>query len=256
MVTLAADTPRSYSNEVDPLFEELGVIATDIIYEGAAVGDNASGYMRPLASGDPFRGFAERNADNSAGAANAINVKLRRHGIAYLSVASASAVTDVGRPVYATDDNTFTLAKTGTRIGRVAKWDTSTYCYVYFEAEQIGRGGLQDNVLAKTADYTVVMPGDSGKLLTTRGATAAVVFLLPAPATGLSGAEVEFFNAVDQAMTVSGTADKIISFNDVDADAVVFSTSSEKYGASVRAKCDGTSWLVQKLCGNTMTVTT
>ena len=51
MATLAADVQRAYqTGEI----EEYPVIASDIIYQGAAVGENASGYSRPLQAGDPF----------------------------------------------------------------------------------------------------------------------------------------------------------------------------------------------------------
>jgi hypothetical protein len=57
------------------------VIAADIIYEGAAVGlVDGTGHARPLAAGDRFAGFAELKADNAAGAAAAINVKVIESG--------------------------------------------------------------------------------------------------------------------------------------------------------------------------------
>jgi len=51
MTTLSADKPRDYQLGDR---EEYPVIAADIIYEGAAVGENGSGYARPLQAGDPF----------------------------------------------------------------------------------------------------------------------------------------------------------------------------------------------------------
>ncbi|NCS83375.1 MAG: cytoplasmic protein, partial [Cyanobacteria bacterium] len=55
MTTLAKDQSRDFQQgEIN----DTPVIATDIIYEGAAVGDNGSGYARPLVAGDPFLGFA------------------------------------------------------------------------------------------------------------------------------------------------------------------------------------------------------
>ena len=67
---------------------ELPVIANDIIYEGAAVGDNGSGYMRPLVDGDPFRGFAESKVDNTAvgAAAGDKNVRVIAQGIVQLTI--------------------------------------------------------------------------------------------------------------------------------------------------------------------------
>lgn len=130
MATLAADLPRPY--ELGDI-NEIPVIASDIIYEGAAVGDNASGYARPLVAGDPFRGFAEQKADNSAGAAGAVNVRVRRRGTVVLTLTSL-AVTDIGKVVYASDDNTFTLtASTNTLIGHVVAVDGTNLAKVAFE---------------------------------------------------------------------------------------------------------------------------
>lgn len=50
-----------------------------------------------------------------------------------VSVTGASAITDVGKNVYATDGQTLTLTKpaTGVPVGLVVNWRTSTYCDVY-----------------------------------------------------------------------------------------------------------------------------
>ena len=135
MTTLAKDSPRAY--EIGER-AELPVVASDIIYEGAAIGDNASGYARPLVAGDPFWGFAERKADNSAGAAGDINVLVKTRGEIVLAVTGVTGVGDVGETVYASDDDTFTLASTSnTAIGKIMRHVSSTTCVVYFEAKFI-----------------------------------------------------------------------------------------------------------------------
>lgn len=132
MTTLAVDKMRTY--ELGE-FNELPVVAADIIYEGAAVGDNGSGFARPLVALDAFQGFAVRKADNSAGANGAINVKLRQTGEIVLSVATLASVNDEGSTVYASDDDTFTLVSTGnTAIGKVARYISGTNALVHFEA--------------------------------------------------------------------------------------------------------------------------
>jgi hypothetical protein len=133
MTTLAANKARAY--ELGDA-QEYPVVATDIIYEGAAVGENAAGYARPLVAGDPFLGFASRKADNSAGLAGAIGVEVKRRGQIQLLVAGATAVTANDRPlVYASDDDTFTLtASTNSIIGRVSRWVSSGVCVVEFDA--------------------------------------------------------------------------------------------------------------------------
>jgi hypothetical protein len=140
MATLANDQPRAYEGAPFKA-NDLPVIAADIIYEGAAVGDNGSGYARPLVAADPFMGFAYRKADNSAGAAGDKNVTVYERGFVVLPVATVAGVGDQGETVYASDDNTFTLVAGGnTAIGKVDRYigtPSATYCLVYFEAKAV-----------------------------------------------------------------------------------------------------------------------
>lgn len=133
MTTLAANLARSFEGGN---INELPMVATDIIYEGAAVG-TASGLARPLVAGDPFHGFAEAKADNAAGAASAVNVRVKERGKVQLTIASI-AVADVGKKVYASDDNTFTLTATdNTLIGRVHRYVGANTCIVDFQPTTI-----------------------------------------------------------------------------------------------------------------------
>lgn len=106
---------------------------------------------------------------------------------------------------------------------------------------------------AKAADYTIVAT-DTGTVFTTRGATGAIVFTLPAVTSSFTNFVCWFFNAVDQNMTIQSTANEMMTFNDLDADAVAFTTSSEKVGASVMVVCDGTSWLIMPMTEETQTM--
>lgn len=132
MTTLAANTPRTFETGTR---NELPVIASDIIYEGAAVGAVAgTGHARPLAAGDRFAGFAEAKADNSAGAAAAINVRTIESGKVQLSVTGA-VITDVGQPVYATDDNAFTFIPTAAVfVGFVHRFVSAGVVVIAFDA--------------------------------------------------------------------------------------------------------------------------
>src|SRR5574337_168915 len=99
MTTLAASKARDF---ILGDHNDLPVIAADIIYEGAAVGENGAGYFRPLVAADPFAGFAQSTVDNSAGAAG---------------------------------DDTFTLTSTSnTAIGKITRYISGTTVEVYFEA--------------------------------------------------------------------------------------------------------------------------
>lgn len=150
MTTRASDIARDFDlGDVN----EHPVIAADIIYEGAFVGDNGSGYARPLVAGDPFRGIAETKADNSTGSAGDINVRVRAKGKVKLPISSL-AITDVGKDVYASDDDAFTLTKgSNTRIGHVHRWISTGYGIIVFEAN----AGIEVELTAAsgTADDTV-----------------------------------------------------------------------------------------------------
>jgi hypothetical protein len=132
MTTLAANSKRTFYEGDQSNYP---VIATDIIYEGAAVGENGSGYARPLAAGDPFLGFAARKADNALGAAGDVNVEVRTRGIVKLAIASI-AITANDRPaVYASDDDTFTLTVgSNSLIGYVRRWISTGFAEVEFDA--------------------------------------------------------------------------------------------------------------------------
>ncbi len=179
MTTLAVDTPRTY--EVGTR-NHLPVIASDIIYEGAAVGVvPASGHARPLAAGDEFGGFCVQKADNSSGSAAAINVEVVDAGRIQLSV-SGAVITDKSQPVYATDDNTFTFSPVGgVFIGFVHRFVSSGVAIVAFNAlEYRDPWAAFTNREAITGNKTLDIQ-DNGKLFWVT-ADAAVI-TLPAVAT-------------------------------------------------------------------------
>ncbi|MEX1181563.1 MAG: hypothetical protein WEB63_12250 [Cucumibacter sp.] len=134
MTTLAANKPRNFEGG---LRNALLTIAADIIYEGGAVGlVDASGHAQPLAYPNRFAGFAEEKADNAAGAAAAIRVRVIESGLIQLSV-SGAVITDVGQPVYATDDDTFVFSPvSGVYIGRVHRFVSSGVVMVKFDVNK------------------------------------------------------------------------------------------------------------------------
>lgn len=145
MTTLAANKQRAYGlGEM----EDYPMIAADIIYDGAAVGDNGSGYARPLIAGDPFYGFAQEKADNASGAAGDVNIRVKTKGYIQLSI-SGLAQADVGKAVYASDDDTFTLtASTNTKIGSVSKFISSGVGLIEFART----GALDAGVVTQLTD--------------------------------------------------------------------------------------------------------
>jgi hypothetical protein len=204
--TLAANKPRAYEGGDR---NEYPVIASDIIYEGAAVGlVDASGHARPLAAGDRFVGFAEAKADNSAGAAAAINVRVVEQGKIELSV-SGAVITDVGQPVYATDDDTFVFNPvSAVFVGFVHRFVSSGVVVVDFNApayrDPYGEYSKRETISAdKTLDIE-----DNGKVFFVD--TDAKIITLPAVATPVNCTIVNIgaFGAV--AVNISpAAADKV-----------------------------------------------
>ena len=186
MATLAVATPRIYEAGYDEFVNELPIIASDTVYEGAAVGESGtSGTVRPLVSGDNFVGFCTEDCANESGAASAKRVKLREMGIIELTVTGVSAETQLGDSVYATDDNVFTLTVGGSRVGILLRWRTSTTALVFFVSNVRQQQHRKLEVLAKTADYTLTV-NDSGRVFTTYGASGTVVFTAPPAVRGLN----------------------------------------------------------------------
>lgn len=189
MTTLAANKSRAYEGG-ETVIEESGlpVIAADIIYEGAAVGVvDASGHGRPLVAGDRFAGFANAKADNSAGAAAAINVDLRTDGKVELAVTGA-VITDKGQPVYASDDDTFSFNPAGgSFIGFVHRFVSADVVVVSFDVDELRDPWHQYSVRETLSATKTFDAQDSGKLFCCDAGVDNAVLTLPAIATGLSG---------------------------------------------------------------------
>lgn len=133
MATLTADKARTYGATEGP-HDYKPVAANTTIFRGSAVG-NASGLSRPLQAGDEFNGFAWSKADNSAGSAGDEVVEVRPEGLAQLDVAGVGSADVVNDPVYASDDDTFTLTSSGnSAIGKIVERISGTRCWVYFQA--------------------------------------------------------------------------------------------------------------------------
>lgn len=117
MAALTADrrTPFRTAEEF-----EFPVAASTLIYAGAIVCINASSLATKGAVSTALKcvGVAQATADNSAGAASAMRVKVRRGCFLFANSASADAIAlaDVGADCYIVDDQT--VAKTNGSASR------------------------------------------------------------------------------------------------------------------------------------------
>ncbi|MBI4716587.1 MAG: hypothetical protein HY763_02190 [Planctomycetes bacterium] len=109
---MALTANRNVDHYIDQELRTYAVGAAKHVYKGALVGIAATGYAQPLSAGDRFAGIAYEECDNSAGAAAAKTVRVYTLGDFGHSLTGA-AITDVGRPVFASDDATLTFAAVG-----------------------------------------------------------------------------------------------------------------------------------------------
>lgn len=209
MTTLAADAIRKTEGGNRNSFP---VIANDIIYAGAAVGlVDASGHARPLASVSKFVGFCEVQANNDGGAAAAIRVQVIESGKIELPV-SGAVITDVGQPVYASDDDTFTFNPAdGPFIGYVHRFVSAGVAVVAFDAPTY-RDPWAAYSKRETLSATKTFDAeDCGKLFCVDADADGDALTLPAIADGLSGLTILAVGAFGTtAVTVDpAAADKI-----------------------------------------------
>lgn len=137
MATLAANKTRAFEAGIEPIMNDLPVIASDIIYEGSMVGQDPADtaeHVRPLVAADTFLGFADQICDNSAGAAGAKLVHIRTRGAVQIAVGGTEPAGAYGAAVYASDDDTATFtAASNSPIGTVHRKVSTGVYIVFFE---------------------------------------------------------------------------------------------------------------------------
>ena len=166
-MTLTANTPltiiRGEQSEIPA--------AAVVVYEGAMLGDNGSGYGRGLVAGDPFRGHSMEYLDNSGGSAGDVAVTCLR-GVYRLEVTIASvAITDVGKNVYGSADSTYTLVASGnSRVGRIVRFVTTNTAIVEFQtADYVANKLLYANTAGATSVENTTDETDFDKSVTVDG---------------------------------------------------------------------------------------
>ena len=198
-----ADTPRYGVEAVVRKLMELPVAASTHIYQGTLVCLNLSGYLVP-ASADPSLtvvGVAQEEADNSAGAAGALECPVER-GAFYLTNSSSTAAVseaDIGRIVFAVDDLTVSrtnVAGTYPACGAVVGFEGSTPIVeagLLSRAESNG-GAVHDVLYPAGADLSttgqnlfVKLNGSSQVVLADTAGEQALGVLLNAPASAAMG---------------------------------------------------------------------
>ena len=142
MTVLTKNEPRDYVVGTTSPPTDIPMIPAEIIYEGAAVGENSSsGNAKAFADGDTFLGFSILKADNSASGAaiGDVNARVIERGKIILAMGAAITDDDLNAAIYATDDNTFSKTDSGsdTQIGKLTRFISTTKGEVYFEATSL-----------------------------------------------------------------------------------------------------------------------
>lgn len=102
------------------------------VFQGSLIGKTATGYGRALEAGDTAMGFAKDNVDNTDGTDGEKIVEVKSMGKVSLFI-SGLTIADIGKDVYASDDNTFTLTSTdNSKVGKIVRFEKSDYAIVYF----------------------------------------------------------------------------------------------------------------------------
>lgn len=213
MATLAKDTPvKLMTGE----FGSIPIIASDTVFEGAMVGDNGAGYGRPLTAGDKFVGHCVAQVANESGAAGAKDIKVRT-GRYRMVGALVGTITDVGQPVYASDDGTLTfVATSNSYVGVISRYVSATEMEIEFRPGEVDEFGANPQRVTKSTNYTVAAT-DSGKIIYVD--TDAVVITLPAVEVGITVTIVNAGSYGTVLITVSpAAADMIEGLDYIGAD--------------------------------------
>jgi hypothetical protein len=215
MTTLAVDSPQVL---VGGDMGSTPIIAADIVYEGAMIGDNGAGYGRPLVAGDKFLGHNIEQVDNTLGAAGAKNIR-HRTGKYRMVCNLVGLITDVGQPVYASDDATLSMyagitTTKNSYVGKIVRYESATKMEIEFETCGLDEFDPNPNRVVKADDYTTV-DTDNGKIIYL-GVDAKTITLLATVAgyririvnsggLGVAGIIVDF-NAADKSLGGCGLA--------------------------------------------------
>jgi len=117
-----------------------------VIYEGKMLG-NVSGYARQLVAGDKFIGHSAEYYDNSAGSAGDWNIARYRGRYRLQVTLSGVAITDVGKAVYASDAETYTLtAGNNSKVGVVDRYVTTDTAVVEFQTGEESDANVSTSV--------------------------------------------------------------------------------------------------------------
>ncbi len=112
---MALTASRDLPHHPDQELRLYPVAAAVVIYKGAFVGLDTAGNLNPVVDGTRFVGIAYEEINNASGAAGAMSCRVYTVGD-FEHALSGAALSDVGKPVFASDDSTITFRGTLTNV--------------------------------------------------------------------------------------------------------------------------------------------
>jgi len=138
MTALIADRLTDFKEGVELNYPVAG---SSKLYAGGMVCTNSSGYAIPGAdtAGVVFLGVSMSQKDNSSGSNGDLNATVRKKGT-FKFACSGMAITDIGKPVYVSDDQTVALISGVTNAipcGRIAGYVSATEVWVDIDVDHL-----------------------------------------------------------------------------------------------------------------------
>ena len=196
------------------------VVASDIIYKGALLKNNAAGYLAPCATeaGATFAGIAWEKVDNASGSAGDVDCKVIKSGV-FLLTGSSFAQGDVGSIVFASDDQTITKTNATNLqiVGRIVSYVSATQVWVKLETGQVPAAtvdalGTTTNMTALVVTPTVLSDLSTGDTYTDASLNGAFAEVETALGLKADNADVE---------TLRGEAEARLDDAEAKIDAVI-----------------------------------
>jgi hypothetical protein len=212
------------------------------IYKGAFVGHNrATGYARALVAGDELLGIAYRQVDNTVSGHSAGGVNVRLHQALDI-VHTLTGVTqgDLGKEVFASADDTLTLAPAGnSRIGRVVAVEGTNLARVRCEPVAQTSGVFENLPVINLADASATLTLDHVNRVLLIANTDARTLTLPPVATARAGSWIRVVktSAAASAVTLDGNAAETID------GAATYAGIDAQYDG-VLLVCTGSEWVI------------
>ena len=194
---MALTMSRDLARYVDQELRSFPLAAGARVFRGAWVETNPDGFLRPVAGDGVFAGLAYEDADNSTGEAGDQSARVYTCGDFRAALIGATQA-DIGRRVYATDDDTLTFdPQSATPVGRVEGIEATGQIVVRIETRDWPNAERIEHHAASFAPTAA----QSGTTFTNRGAAAVITASLPQNAP--AGTRFRFVCMADQALRIA-----------------------------------------------------